>query len=161
MSERRNYAELWVIGFKSMLFLYVISQSYASNLAMTPWYILVVLLYLSVNVSVYIFKSRSIQPYLMLLAVLVVAASSFYIHPLLFMLLPVNLYELASLYVRRSWMILIPCWFQRSSCLRGLLWPMFLHPFYPIFILRCSELLLTGPHPIRSRTSRCTVNWIG
>ncbi|ETT69288.1 histidine kinase dimerization and phosphoacceptor region [Paenibacillus sp. FSL H8-457] len=108
MSERRNYAELWVIGFKSMLFLYVISQSYASDLAMTPWYILVILLYLSVNVSVYIFKSRSIQPYLMLLAVLVVAASSFYIHPLLFMLLPVNLYELLSLYVRRSWMILIP-----------------------------------------------------
>jgi len=108
VSERRNYAELWVIGFKSMLFLYVISQSYASDLAITPWYILVVLLYLSVNVSVYIFKSRSIQPYLMLLAILVVAASSFYIHPLLLILLPVNLYELLSLYVRRSWMILIP-----------------------------------------------------
>lgn len=108
MSERRNYAELWVIGFKSMLFLYVISQSYASDLAITPWYILVVLLYLSVNVSVYIFKSRSIQPYLMLLAILVAMASSFYIHPLLLILLPVNLYELLSLYVRRSWMILIP-----------------------------------------------------
>ncbi|MCM3261257.1 histidine kinase [Paenibacillus lautus] len=91
-----------------MLFLYVISQSYASDLAITPWYILVVLLYLSVNVSVYIFKSRSIQPYLMLLAILVAMASSFYIHPLLLILLPVNLYELLSLYVRRSWMILIP-----------------------------------------------------
>lgn len=108
MSERRNYAELWVIGFKSMLFLYVISQSYASDLAITSWYILVMLLYLSVNVSVYIFKSRNTQPYFMVLAILVVVASSFYIHPLFFMLLPANLYELLSLYLRRSWMILIP-----------------------------------------------------
>ena len=28
-------------------------------------------------------------------------------------LLPANLYELLSLYLRRSWMTLIPCWFQR------------------------------------------------
>ncbi|MFB4321948.1 sensor histidine kinase [Priestia sp. BR_2] len=108
MSERRNYAESWIIGLKAILLLYVIGQSYASGHGITPWYILAVLLYLSVNVSVYIFKNRNIQPYLMLLAVLVVAASSLYIHPLLFMLLPVNLYELLSLYVRRSWMILIP-----------------------------------------------------
>lgn len=108
MSERRSYAESWIIGLKAILFLYVIGQSYASGHGITPWYILVVLLYLSVNVSVYIFKNRNIQPYLMLLAVLVVAASSLYIHPLLFMLLPVNLYELLSLYVRRTWMILIP-----------------------------------------------------
>lgn len=108
MSERRNYAELWVIGFKSMLFLYVISQSYASDLAITPWYILVMLLYLSVSVTVYIFKSRNTQPYFMVLAILVVVASSFYIHPLFFMLLPANLYELLSLYLRRSWMFLIP-----------------------------------------------------
>ena len=113
MSERRNYAELWVIGFKSMSLLYVISKSYASDLAITSWYILVILLYLSVNVSVYIFKSPTTQPYFMALAILVVLASSFYIHPLFFMPLPANLYELLSLYLRRSWMTLIPCWFQR------------------------------------------------
>lgn len=90
MSERRNYAESWIIGFKTILFLYVIGQSYASDLAITPWYILVILLYLSVNVSVYIFKSRNVQPFFMVLAVLVVAASSFYIHPLLFKLEQIN-----------------------------------------------------------------------
>ncbi|KKO55348.1 sensor histidine kinase [Paenibacillus sp. DMB20] len=117
MNERRNYAELWTIGFKIILFLYVISQSYASELAITPWYTLAILLYLSVNISFHIFKSQSMHPFLIVLALLVVLAASFYIHPLLFMLLPPNLYELLSLYLRRNWMILSP-----------LLLPMFMLP---------------------------------
>ncbi|UVI33768.1 sensor histidine kinase [Paenibacillus spongiae] len=93
--------EIWSILNKAVLLLYVISLSYISTTAITPWFTLSVLLYLCLNISVYIFKDAAV-PLLSGLSGALIISASLYVHPLLILLVPVNLFEFGSYYSKSS-----------------------------------------------------------
>ncbi|MDQ6422248.1 histidine kinase [Paenibacillus sp. LHD-117] len=94
------------MGIKAILLSFVVIQSYLSGGSISPWYMLSILLYLCLNISIHIVKKVSITSTVLLLSVLVAAASSSYIQPLFMLLLPLNLYELFSIYLRKRGIIL-------------------------------------------------------
>lgn len=106
MTERGNPIELWIMGNKAVLLSYVVIQFYLSEAAVSPWYILSILLYLCLNIAIHIMKKISITSIVLLLSMLVIAGSSSYIQPLFILLLPMNLYELVSIYLRKPGIIL-------------------------------------------------------
>ncbi|MGO4699456.1 sensor histidine kinase [Paenibacillus sp. 2TAB26] len=99
--------ELWTMGVKAILLSYVVIQSYVSIGSISPWYMLSILLYLCLNISIYIAKKVSITTIVLLLSMMVIAASSSYIQPLFLLLFPLNIYELFTIYLRKSGIILL------------------------------------------------------
>jgi len=106
MTERGTSIELWTMSIKAILLSYVIIQSYVSVGSISPWYILYILIYLCLNISIHITKKVSITTIVLLLSLLVTAVSSTYIQPLLLLLLPLNIYELFTIYLRKRRIIL-------------------------------------------------------
>lgn len=106
MTERGNPIELWTMGIKAILLSYVVIQSYVAVGSISPWYMLSILLYLCLNISIHIAKKVSITTVVLLLSMFVAAASSSYIQPLLLLLLPMNIYELFTIYLRNRGIIL-------------------------------------------------------
>ncbi|WP_018754217.1 sensor histidine kinase [Paenibacillus terrigena] len=101
MSEPRDASELLKIGYKVALLVFTVGQSLSSETSITPWYILSVLLYLSTNLLFYMLKKESFR---LLVAVLSIgiAIAMFQDHPLVILLLPAHLYELASIFVGKQ-----------------------------------------------------------
>ncbi|MEO2202858.1 histidine kinase [Paenibacillus pabuli] len=99
--------ELWTMSIKAILLSYVVIQSYVSVGSISPWYILYILIYLCLNISIHITKKVSITTIVLLLSLLVTAVSSTYIQPLLLLLLPLNIYELFTIYLRKRGIILL------------------------------------------------------
>ncbi|GGD76033.1 sensor histidine kinase [Paenibacillus nasutitermitis] len=99
--------EFWTICNKSILLLFVVGLSYVSQTAITPWYTLSILLYLSLNVAAYIWRQKGMKPLLAALSIVLLIASSSYVHPLLILLIPVNIYELVSHYFKNYGVVLI------------------------------------------------------
>jgi len=106
MTERGTSIELWTMSIKAILLSYVVIQSYVSVGSISPWYILYILIYLCLNISIHITKKVSITTIVLLLSLLVTAVSSTYIQPLLLLLLPLNIYELFTIYLRKRRIIL-------------------------------------------------------
>ncbi|WP_054022917.1 histidine kinase [Bacillus sp. FJAT-28004] len=106
MTERGTPLELWTMGIKAIFLSYVVIQSYVSVGSISPWYMLFILLYLCLNISIHIAKKVSITTIVLLLSMLVIAASSSYIQPLFLLLLPLNIYELFTIYLRKRGIIL-------------------------------------------------------
>ncbi|MGV2966962.1 sensor histidine kinase [Paenibacillus sp. AGC30] len=98
--------ELWTMSIKAILLSYVVIQSYVSVGSISPWYMLYILLYLCLNISIHITKKGSVTTIVLLLSMLVTAMSSSYIQPLLLLLLPLNIYELFTIYLRKRGIIL-------------------------------------------------------
>lgn len=107
MTERGTPLELWTMGIKAILLSYVVIQSYAAVGSISPWYMLSILLYLCLNISIHIAKKVRITTIVLLLSMLVTAASSSYIQPLLLLLLPLNIFELFTIYLRKRGIILL------------------------------------------------------
>lgn len=107
MTERGTSIELWTMSIKAILLSYVVIQSYVSVGSISPWYILYILIYLCLNISIHITKKVSITTIVLLLSLLVTAVSSTYIQPLLLLLLPLNIYELFTIYLRKRGIILL------------------------------------------------------
>lgn len=106
MTERGAPIELWTMSIKAILLSYVVIQSYVSVGSISPWYMLYILLYLCLNISIHITKKGSVTTIVLLLSMLVTAMSSSYIQPLLLLLLPLNIYELFTIYLRKRRIIL-------------------------------------------------------
>jgi signal transduction histidine kinase len=106
MTERGTPLELWTIGIKAILLSYVAIQSYAAVGSISPWYMLSILIYLCLNISIHIAKKVSITTIVLLLSILVTIASSLYIQPLFLLLFPLNIYELFTIYLRKRGIIL-------------------------------------------------------
>ncbi|MFX3631708.1 MAG: sensor histidine kinase [Candidatus Pristimantibacillus sp.] len=99
--------ELWKIIFKVILLLYVIILSYTSETAITPWYMLSILLYISVNISFYILKKNGVKALLITLYTMLIIMAALYVNPLLIVLIPVNIYEWVTLYVKNNGVALL------------------------------------------------------
>ncbi|KAA1183521.1 sensor histidine kinase [Paenibacillus sp. B2(2019)] len=98
MSEPRDASELLKIGYKVALLVFTVGQSLSSETSITPWYILSVLLYLSTNLLFYMLKKESFRSLIAVLSI-GIAIAMFQDHPLVILLLPAHLYELASTFV--------------------------------------------------------------
>ncbi|CAM4488596.1 hypothetical protein FHS16_005189 [Paenibacillus endophyticus] len=107
MRERGTPVEIWTMGIKAVLLSYVAIQSYESVDLISTWYMLSILIYLCLNISIHIVKKASSKSIVLLLAMLAIAVSSSYIHPLFMLLLPLNIYELFAIYLRKHGLIVL------------------------------------------------------
>lgn len=94
MNGRSIQSDFWSICYKATLFFYVMILVYLSESIFTPWLILVALIYICVNITFYILQNDRVTIAIMALSAVLVIGSYFYIHPLLILLIPVNMYEL-------------------------------------------------------------------
>lgn len=94
--------EFWSNSQKSIILLYVIIASYFSELIMSPWYMLGVLLYFCANITIYIVRHDQLKPLFMLLSALILLVFAFFVEPLFLLLLPINLYEVAGAYFKNA-----------------------------------------------------------
>jgi signal transduction histidine kinase len=87
--------EFWTIANKAILLVYVIAVSFFQSPTPNAWYTLAYLSYLCLNVAIPIFKRVRLKLLLIVLSAAFVIFCGYELHPLFFLLLPVNLYELA------------------------------------------------------------------
>ncbi|RKN75790.1 sensor histidine kinase [Paenibacillus ginsengarvi] len=95
--------ELWAIGNKAVLLGYVIAAAFLNDpsSAVASWHMLVYLLYLAINVTILIFKAPSAKWLLAAASVALAVYAAFRLEPLLLLLLPANLCELAERFARK------------------------------------------------------------
>ncbi|MGC5772452.1 sensor histidine kinase [Paenibacillus pabuli] len=123
MSDTRDASELWRIGYKAALFIFTVAESLSSELSITPWYIFSILLYLCTNLLFYVLKKENFRPLVPLLSI-GVAIAMFQDHPLMILLLPVHIYELASILIGK----------QEISSLLLMMPPLLLMPWQLMFL---------------------------
>ncbi|WP_027093906.1 sensor histidine kinase [Cohnella thermotolerans] len=121
--------DLWMMGNKTALLLYVVIATSFLTQKATSWEILAYLIYICVNVAIPIFKRRKPQLLLSAVSCAVVVFFAYQLNMLFLLLLPVNLYELVLLSEGR----------RRFALLLGLV-PLFLIPKseLPVYILSTS-----------------------
>ncbi|MFV5174703.1 sensor histidine kinase [Bacillus cereus] len=95
--------EFWLIVSKLIVFIYIVFSYIYLNVANLPWIILTLLLYLSVNVLISIFKKDTYKNILTSLSIGVVMFFTWRIHPFFILLLPLNLYEITFHYIEKNW----------------------------------------------------------
>jgi len=102
MREGSEAHELWSIGYKTVLLLFTVSLFLTSDLNLTPWLIFYLLLYISLNLLFYIIKKESYRPAAAALIIGITFAAALQDHPLLFLLLPVHVFELSSMFTGKQ-----------------------------------------------------------
>jgi len=99
--------DLWSIGAKSCLLVYVIAVSFFPAPSANSWTILVCLSYICLNIALPIFKHARPKLALACASIALAAYSAYRLDPAFLLLLPANLYELA-IYVGRNKLLMIP-----------------------------------------------------
>ncbi|MEK4738101.1 MULTISPECIES: sensor histidine kinase [Bacillus] len=97
--------EFWLTVSKLIVFLYIVFSYIHLNVTNLPWIILTLLLYLSVNVLISIFKKDTYKNILTCVSIGVVMLFTWKIHPFFILFLPLNLYEIANYYIKKKWLI--------------------------------------------------------
>jgi signal transduction histidine kinase len=99
--------ELWTVGNKTILLIYVIIASYFGTIEPTRWLVFYFLLYLALNLIVHILKDKRMKQGIILLIIIYLIGCAEYVHPYFVLLLPLSAYELASFYIRRQGILLL------------------------------------------------------
>jgi len=94
--------DFWLIGNKAVLLFYVIAAIYFQGPSASSWDMIAYLLYVCLNVAIPIFKKSRPKRALAVVSAAFVVLLASRLDPLYFLLLPVNLYELALLAPDRS-----------------------------------------------------------
>ncbi|MFD0713042.1 sensor histidine kinase [Paenibacillus sp. GCM10027626] len=94
--------ELWTVGNKTILLLFVLIASYLSAAVYDRWMVFFFLIYLALNLILHIVKSSRIKQAMIVLIIVYLICCAFYIHPYIMLLLPFSAFELASFYERSS-----------------------------------------------------------
>ncbi|QWG85277.1 sensor histidine kinase [Bacillus mycoides] len=97
--------EFWLTVSKLIVFLYIVFSYIHLNVTNLPWIILTLLLYLSVNVLISIFKKDTYKNILTCVSIGVVMLFTWKVHPFFILFLPLNLYEIANYYIKKKWLI--------------------------------------------------------
>ncbi|WP_027408960.1 sensor histidine kinase [Anoxybacteroides tepidamans] len=125
--------ELLFILNKLILWLYICICYLYSNHISTPWFVFASLVYLCINMSIYIFKKASLKKGVVFLSIALILLSSFHIYSFFILLLPINLYELSANHVHNKWaiftLLLFPIVFIPNN----------LHPVY--FLTACFNFM--------------------
>ncbi|MGV3489221.1 MAG: sensor histidine kinase [Tuberibacillus sp.] len=94
--------EIGLILTKLILLLYLIISYAGSDLNRAPWFVFVVLVYICLNVALYIFKNNKIKTALHVTVLILILVSQYRIYSLFMVVLTVNMYELAMIYSKRK-----------------------------------------------------------
>jgi len=96
--------EGWSLGYKAILLFYIMGVAYLGHASLSPWFILSILFYCSLNIASHIGSKRSwLLPLFSVLSILLILLSAYSIESMILLLLPPNLYELISYYLRKVW----------------------------------------------------------
>lgn len=116
--------ELWTVGNKSIVLLYIIYISYFGTQRPSPWLVLYFLLYVSINLLLHTVKSSRVKQGIILVIIIGLIWTSVHANIYVLLLLPFSIYELASFYLRRNIfalpVVLFPALFLREYTLVGL-----------------------------------------
>ncbi|TKH21753.1 sensor histidine kinase, partial [Bacillus wiedmannii] len=80
--------EFWLIVSKLIVFIYIVFSYIYLNVVNLPWIILTLLLYLSVNVLISIFKQDTYKNILSSLSIGIVMLFTWKVHPFFILFLP-------------------------------------------------------------------------
>ncbi|PQP86281.1 hypothetical protein [Paenibacillus sp. AR247] len=110
--------ELWTVGNKTILLLFVVIATYFTAAQPDPWIVLLFLIYSALNLVLHIVKGSRLKQGAIVLIELFLIGCAMY-HPFFTLLLPFGCYELATFYPRKNGVvllvILIPLIFLRDS----------------------------------------------
>ncbi|PEW05537.1 histidine kinase [Bacillus cereus] len=95
--------EFWLTVSKLIVFIYIVFSYIHLNVANLPWIILTLLIYLSINIMISIFKKDTYNKGLILVSVGVIILFTWKVHPLFILFLPLNLYEITFHYIEKIW----------------------------------------------------------
>lgn len=91
--------EFWLTVSKLIVFIYIVFSYIYLNVVNLPWVILTLLLFLSVNVLISIFKNDTYKNILTCVSIGLVMLFAWKIHPFFILFLPMNLYEIIFRYI--------------------------------------------------------------
>ncbi|MBW7456096.1 histidine kinase dimerization/phosphoacceptor domain-containing protein, partial [Paenibacillus sepulcri] len=113
--------ELWTVGNKTILLLYVIAASYFAVSEPISWLVLYYLIYLAMNLVVHIVKDPRVKQGIIGGIILYLIGCAAYVHPYFILLLPLSAYELSSFRIQNQvyvlMLVLLPMLFMRNSML--------------------------------------------
>lgn len=139
--------EIWSIGNKAALLIYIITVASFIGESADAWYVLAYLIYIMMNVARPLFKHTVLKQSLSLLSAAFVIACAYRLEPIFLLLLPVNLYELIAQHTHSRW-----------TALLGMLLPVIIVPqeLLPLYVLCAifSFMLHLGIHALSSRLRR-------
>lgn len=95
--------EFWLTLSKLIVFLYIVFSYIYANVVNLPWVIFTLLIYLSVNVMISIFKKDTYKKILICMSIGVIMLFTWKVHPFFILFLPLNLYEITFHYIENNW----------------------------------------------------------
>ncbi|RDI41013.1 sensor histidine kinase [Falsibacillus pallidus] len=111
--------DVWLIFNKLFILLFIMFKLVQSKEENLSWVVFALLLYVCINLAVYIVKNTKAIQAGHVLSLLVAAGAAHEVHPSIIFLLPVNQFELLSYYTEKKWPLLlgaaIPILFLHSS----------------------------------------------
>ncbi|CRK81543.1 sensor histidine kinase [Neobacillus massiliamazoniensis] len=99
--------ELWLIFSKLILIGYLAFSIIHSVVPNASWVVFSILLYLCINVSIYIVKKEIFKKIILFLAIIHILISFYMVHPLFILLLPLNICELATYFIHKKFGLFI------------------------------------------------------
>ncbi|MDA2298700.1 sensor histidine kinase [Bacillus cereus] len=95
--------EFWLTVSKLIVFLYIVFSYIYANVVNIPWVIFTLLIYLSVNVMISIFKKDTYKKLLICMSIGIIMLFTWRVHPFFILFLPLNLYEITFHYIEKNW----------------------------------------------------------
>ncbi|NRD78693.1 sensor histidine kinase [Bacillus sp. BRMEA1] len=97
--------EYWVIICKLILFAFLAAHYIQHPVFNIPFVMLSFLLYLCLNLLIYLIKHEYVQKVVFLLSIVQIMVSFNWVEPLFILLLPINLCELIASYIQKKWLL--------------------------------------------------------
>jgi signal transduction histidine kinase len=99
--------EIWMTAAKVILVLYLIISYAGSELKEGPWFVFFILIYFSMNITVYILKNTKVRTVLHMALIFLILVAQYSVYPLLIILLSINVFELGRLYKKEKLLMLL------------------------------------------------------
>lgn len=93
--------EFWLIISKLFLLVYLLLTYIQFSVTNIPWIIFSFLVYLSINIAVYIVKKGTAKKIILVLSIVQIAIAYYAVQPLFLLLLPLSLCELSAYYIHK------------------------------------------------------------
>jgi len=98
--------EVWTVGNKMIMLLFVVIASYFTAAAADPWFVFYFLIYLALNLILHIVK-KSVTKQIIILGIIIYLVGCTVHYPYFALLLPFSINELSSFHPRKNGYLLI------------------------------------------------------
>ncbi len=99
--------EFWLIVCKIILLAFLAANYIQSDITKLPWMVFSLLLYLCVNIAIYIVKKDELKKVVILLSIMTIIVAYDYVQPLFILLLPLSLCEVGSNFLQKKWQLFL------------------------------------------------------